>query len=261
MLRTATPIRQGQTPDRQPRSMNSTVSESPDLADQVERLEAMNAPERIQWAITHCEERLILTSSFGAQAAVCLHLATKMLPNIPIVLIDTGYLFPETYRFIDLLSEKLRLNLKIFRSPVSPAWQEARWGKLWEQGNRGIEEYNRINKVLPMKQALETLQPRGWLAGLRRAQSQSRSTVPVMVKDGDCMKIHPIIDWSDRQVHEYLSANNLPYHPLWHQNYLTIGDTHTTRRVDGDVSEEQARFFGLKRECGIHEGINPNYSI
>lgn len=70
------------------------------------------------------------------------------------ILTDTGYLFPETYQFIDELTDKLKLNLQVYRAKESAAWQEARYGKLWEQGVEGIEKYNDINKVEPMNRAL-----------------------------------------------------------------------------------------------------------
>ncbi|MBE4395171.1 phosphoadenosine phosphosulfate reductase family protein, partial [Vibrio parahaemolyticus] len=82
----------------------------------------------------------------GIQAAVMLHLVTQEKPDIPIILTDTGYLFAETYRFIDELTKKLNLNLKVYRAEQSAQWQEARYGKLWEQGVEGIEKYNKINK-------------------------------------------------------------------------------------------------------------------
>src|SRR5690606_12224952 len=111
----------------------------------------------------------ILSSSFGAQAAVTLHLVSRAKPDIPVVLIDTGYLFPETYRFIDELTERLELNLVVYRAPVSPAWQEARHGKRWEQGAAGIAAYNDEAKVEPMKRALRELEAGTWFAGLRRS--------------------------------------------------------------------------------------------
>ncbi len=77
-----------------------------------------------------------LSSSFGAQAAVSLHMVTRQKPDIPVILIDTGYLFPETYRFVDELTERLSLNLKVYRPQIGIAWMEARFGKLWEQGAR-----------------------------------------------------------------------------------------------------------------------------
>ena len=81
----------------------------------------------------------------------------SVIPKIPVVLIDTGYLFPETYRFIDDLADRLKLNLKVFRSDASPASQESRFGKLWDQGLAGIEQYNRINKQEPLDRALREL--------------------------------------------------------------------------------------------------------
>ncbi|HXD36119.1 MAG TPA: phosphoadenosine phosphosulfate reductase family protein, partial [Rhodanobacter sp.] len=95
-------------------------------------LAALNAEQRVAWALEHLPGEHVLSSSFGAQAAVSLHLVTRRRPDIPVVLIDTGYLFPETYRFIDELSERLALNLKVFQSPLSPARMEARHGQLWQ---------------------------------------------------------------------------------------------------------------------------------
>ncbi len=223
------------------------------LAETNQQLERLDARERLRWALEHLPGEFVLSSSFGIQAAVCLHLVTREYPDIPVVLTDTGYLFPETYQFIDKLTEKLGLNLKIFRAEHSPAWQEARYGKLWEQGIEGIERYNHINKVEPMKCALQTLQAQSWFAGLRRQQSESRTNLPVLAIQRGVFKILPIIDWDNRQVHQYLTKHGLEYHPLWAQGYLSVGDIHTTQKWEPGMSEEQTRFFGLKRECGLHE--------
>jgi len=198
-------------------------------------------------------EALVLSSSFGAQAAVMLSVATRAVPGIPVVFIATGHLFPETYRFADMLRERLMLNLKVYRPSLSPGWIEARHGKLWEQGLAGIETYNRLVKVEPMQRALADKGARAWLAGLRRDQASTREKLPFVATQDGRMKIHPIADWSDRDVHRYLAAHDLPYHPLWHQGYVSIGDTHTSRPVSADLTPEQSRFFGLKRECGLHE--------
>lgn len=197
-----------------------------------------------------------MSSSFGAQAAVTLHLVHEVNAAVPIVLVDTGYLFPETYRFVDELAEKIGFDLRVYANPLSPAWQEARYGKLWEQGLEGIEKYNQMNKVEPMERAIGELGARAWIAGLRRQQASSRSHLPVLVRQQGCLKIHPLIDWTDKDVYDYLKANDLPYHPLWEQGYLSIGDWHTSHKLTEGMEEEQARFFGLKRECGLHEGID-----
>src|SRR5690554_6777657 len=77
-------------------------------------LEKMPVQERIQWALDYLPANAIMTSSFGAQSAVLLHLITQVLPDIPVVLLDTGYLFPETYRFIDQLQNQLKLNIQVY---------------------------------------------------------------------------------------------------------------------------------------------------
>ncbi|PHI30092.1 phosphoadenylyl-sulfate reductase [Budvicia aquatica] len=224
------------------------------LVDINQRLESLSAVKRVAWALENLPENKVLSSSFGIQAAVCLHLVSRQRPDIPVVLTDTGYLFPETYQFIDRLSEQLGLNLKIYRSLYTPAWQEARYGKLWEQGVEGIERYNQLNKVEPMNRALAELQAQTWFAGLRREQSGSRGALPVLAIQRGVFKFLPIIDWDNRQVYQYLTDNGLSYHPLWEQGYLSVGDTHTTRKWEPGMTEEQTRFFGLKRECGLHEG-------
>ena len=101
-----------------------------------------------------------------------------------------------------------------------------------------------------MQRALRELDVRTWIAGLRRGQSSSRANIDfVELRDGR-WKVHPIADWTDRDVWTYLQAHDLPYHPLWHEGYVSIGDVHTTRRLEDGMSPEDTRFFGLKRECG-----------
>ena len=216
-------------------------------------LEGMTAEQRVSWSLEHLPGNFIMSSSFGAQSAVMLHLLTQQYPDIPVVLTDTGYLFPETYQFIDEMTERLKLNLQVYRAPISAGWQEAKYGKLWEQGLEGIEQYNHMNKVEPMQRALSDLGVKTWFAGLRRSQSDTRGKLPVLQKLTDQFKVYPVIDWSNKKLHDYLKANDLPYHPLWDKGYVSIGDWHTTRPLEAGMSEQDTRFFGMKRECGLHE--------
>ena len=223
------------------------------LADINDMLEKTTAQQRVAWALNNLPDTHIVSSSFGAQSAVMLHMLTQVQPDIPVVLTDTGYLFPETYKFIDELVEKLNLNLHVYRADMSSAWQEARFGRLWEQGVEGIEKYNKLNKVEPMQRALRELNAGTWFAGLRRSQSDTRGKLPVLQKVGKQFKLYPIIDWSNKDLHYYLKDNELSYHPLWEQGYVSIGDWHTTQSLQEGMSEQDTRFFGLKRECGLHE--------
>ncbi len=225
----------------------------------------LSATDRVAWALEHLPGQHVLTSSFGIQAAVLLHLVTRHSPDIPVVFIDTGYLFPETYQFVDALSDRLNLNLQTYRNTQSPAWQEARYGKRWQQGLAGIDIYNRENKIEPMERALREIGVGSWFAGLRRSQSSGRANVPFLTAHlnshpssqgaagSERWKVHPIADWTDRDVFRYLKQNDLPYHPLWEQGYISVGDVHTTKPIHAVRTEEETRFFGLTRECGLHD--------
>src|SRR6185369_2561842 len=207
-------------------------------------LAARSASERVQWALDTLPGEHALSSSFGAQSAAVLHLVTREKPGIPVVLIDTGYLFPETYRFVDELTAKLQLNLKVYRPEIGIAWMEARFGKLWEQGIDGINRYNRLRKVEPMQRALGELGARTWIAGLRRSQTEERRAIDFLeLRDGR-WKFHPVADWTDRDVWKYLQSHQLPFHPLWEQGYISIGDVHTTLPWQPGMREEDTRFFG-----------------
>ncbi|GIU37128.1 phosphoadenosine phosphosulfate reductase [Shewanella colwelliana] len=220
-----------------------------------EFLAKLSPSERVVWGLAYLPGNHALSSSFGIQAAVMLHLVSQAQSDIPVILTDTGYLFPETYQFIDQLTERLSLNLKTYRAPHSSAWQEARYGRLWEQGLDGLEQYNRINKVIPMQNALSDLNVGTWFAGLRRSQSTTREALPILAIHGDRYKLLPILEWSNKDVHEYLTAHDLPYHPLWEQGYVSVGDTHSSKPLELGMSEEETRFNGLKRECGLHYEI------
>lgn len=243
--------------DKRPSPPGSDRSPShPESVSRLDRLlESESAETRIAWALSHCGRGLVVSSSFGAQAAATLHLVTRQRAGVPVIVVDTGYLFPETHQFMADLTATLDLNLKVYRPRYSSDWQETRLGRLWDEGVHGIEAYNRINKIEPMRRALRELGATGWIAGIRRNQSLSRSRKPIVQARGGLLKIHPIADWSDRDIHRYLLRHGLPYHPLWHRGYVSIGDTHTTRPLGADLSAEDTRFFGLKRECGLHDDI------
>ncbi|GLR72497.1 phosphoadenylyl-sulfate reductase [Agaribacter marinus] len=227
--------------------------DSEGLTDINRRLNEASVHQRVEWSLENLPGTHIVSSSFGAQSAVMLHLLNTVAPGIPVVLTDTGYLFSETYLFIEELKERFNLNLQVFRAAESPAWQEAKYGRLWEQGIDGLEKYNAMNKVQPMKQALSELSVGTWFAGLRRSQSDSRMQLDVVKKQAQQFKVHPIVDQSNKQLHQYMTKHKLPYNPLWDKGYVSIGDWHTTTTLQEGMSEQDTRFFGLKRECGLHE--------
>ena len=130
--------------------MSATAQTAPERVEDWNReLEPLPASDRVRWALDQFPGQVALSTSFGVQSAVMLHLVKRIDPRIPVVFIDTGYLFPETYLFAEQLTERLGLNLKVYAPTLTPARQEALYGKLWEQGVEGLEKYGRINKVEP----------------------------------------------------------------------------------------------------------------
>ena len=125
-----------------------------DLESVNQQLADRDAQQVVQWAVEAFGDYLVLSSSFGIQAAVMLHLATRVAPNIPVILIDTGYLFPETYGFVEKLTQRLNLNIKVYQPLLSPARHEALHGKEWEKDVDGLVRYNKTRKVEPMRRAL-----------------------------------------------------------------------------------------------------------
>lgn len=218
-----------------------------------DELATRDASGRIAWALEAFGDGLVLSSSFGVQAAVMLHLATQIKPDIPVIFIDTGYLFEETYTFAEALRERLGLNLKVYTPLRSAARQEALEGKRWEQGKDALAVYNQENKVEPMNRALSDLGACAWMTGLRREQSGSREKLDFLLLQKRTYKLHPILDWTSKDVYSYLSEHDLPYHPLWEKGYVSVGDWHSSSPLMPGMSEEQTRFGGLKRECGLHE--------
>lgn len=220
------------------------------------RLAPLKAAERLRVLQSEFGTRVVATTSFGLQAAVMLHLIYHHAPEIPVVFIDTGYLFPETYQYIDTIMEKWPVNLRTYMPQFTPARQEALYGKLWELGKDGNDKYALINKIEPMNRALQELGADVWVSGLRRSQSSTRVHRPFAEQQKKTLKVYPILDWADAQVAAYMASNGIPPHPLADQ-YITMGDWHSTRPAEQGVEAEYTRYNGQKYECGLHE-VSPN---
>lgn len=219
-----------------------------------QKLENAQAEQVVHWANETFDQGLVVSTSFGIQAAVMLHLVTQVRSSIPVIWVDTGYLPPQTYQFAEQLTERLQLNLHVYQSSVSPARMEALYGKLWEQNSvEALNQYDQMRKVEPMQRALQELKASAWLAGLRRGQTDYRQSLQIVGQQAGCYKILPILSWNSKDIYEYLTAHDLPYHPLFDQGYVTVGDWHSSRPVTGeDNSDRDTRFQGLKQECGLH---------
>ncbi|MGL6343825.1 MAG: phosphoadenosine phosphosulfate reductase [Waterburya sp.] len=225
-----------------------------DLSQANQQLQNAEATSVVEWSAETFSDGLVMSTSFGIQAAVMLHLVTRITPNIPVIWVDTGYLPLETYKFAEQLTQRLELNLKVYQSPMSPARMEALYGKLWEQNDvEAFNRYDQIRKVEPMQRALKELKATAWLAGLRKNQTDHRQGLTKVEKQDNLYKIYPILDWNAKDIYQYLTAYDLPYHPYFDQGYVSVGDWHSSRAFTADDTDERdTRFRGLKQECGLH---------
>ena len=230
-----------------------------DLDTVNQELANVKGSELVQWGYDTFGDRMVMSTSFGIQSAVMLHLVTTIIPNIPVIWVDTGYLPTETYHFAEQLTERLQLNLKVYQSPLSPARMEALHGKLWEKDDvEALNLYDYIRKVEPMQRALKELNAVAWLAGLRSNQTQHRQTLKKVDLQQDIYKLYPILDWHSRDIYQYLTTHDLPYHPYFDLGYVSVGDWHSSRPLTADDDNERdTRFNGLKQECGLHLPATP----
>ena len=204
------------------------------------------------------ESVVALTTSFGIQSALMLHMLTQAQTQtmnskkVPVIWIDTGYLPPETYHFAQDLKELYDLDLRTYQSIVSPAHMEALHGpNLWEQSH---QLYNYLRKVEPMQRALTELNVTMVVSGVRASQTKHRQQLEMAHVHKGRIKICPILDWSDQDVANYFDQHKLPYHPLYKLGYRTVGDQHSSQPFDPSIhtNERDTRFHGRAQECGLH---------
>ena len=240
-------------------SPDSHTTRSGCFANRVD-FESMSAQAIMEWANCRFDNELAITTSFGIQSAVMLHMSSRIRPNIPVVWVDTGFLPKETYWYAEQLTDLLGLNLHVYQADLSPARMETLYGRLWESDRvEDLNEYDRIRKVEPLQKAFRDLQPTGWISGLRSEQTNFRSQLERVWHDGERTRIHPILNWSQKDTYGYMQRYDLPQHPLWHDGYTSVGDEHSSRALSSSDGHDRAtRFNGLKEECGIHTTLTAN---
>lgn len=225
------------------------------ITDSMEtQFSGLSPQQLLRWAHQEFGNQLAMSTSFGIQSAVTLHLATQVIPDLKVIWVDTGYLPDETYVYATTLARKLNLNLHVYESMLSPAEMETQHGRLWESHDvDDLNLYDQIRKVEPMERALEELDVRGWISGLRSQQTAHRKGLPPIKRKGARYRIYPILEWTTQDTYSYMKEHRLPQHPLFEKGYATVGDHHSSRPMSSnDDTERDTRFRGKKQECGLH---------
>ena len=236
--------------------MHATL-ERIDLDELNGRFEKEHPSKVIEWAAGQFGDDLVMTSSFGAQGAVLLHLATQVKPDIKVIFIDTGYLFPETHRFMEQLRLRLNLNVWTYRTKNDPiVWLRVA-GEADPSLRKDPDACCAANKEEPMERAMKELAPKAWLRGIRRGQNDDRKNARFVewAPRYGCYAVSPMLNWTGKDVGLYLKQHDLPYHPLVEQGYPSIGcnPLTCTRAVQFGQGERDGRWAGTgKLECGIN---------
>jgi phosphoadenosine phosphosulfate reductase len=219
----------------------------------VESLETGSAIDVVESVLaSHAEARVCLTCSFQAEDIIVLDLLRQRLPNIPVLFLETGYHFPETYEFRNKLAKEWQLNLVNVLPRKTVAQQEAEFGILYREEPTKCCQ---LRKVEPLLEALEPFEI--WFTGLRREQSPTRKNLKKVEQHRlptgkTLLKVSPLADWTWGQVWEYTGGKGLSYLPQYDQGYLSIGCQPCTAIPDDPRNPRSGRWSGKKLECGIH---------
>ena len=220
-------------------------------------LETYEPRRIIDWAANEFGDGLVMSSSFGAESALLIHMATRALPQIKVVMVDTGYLFPETHRFMEALRHRFDLNVWVYRTQNDPIAYLREANELDPTTRNDIPRCCAANKNEPFERAMRELKPAAWLRGIRRNQADTRATKQIVEWSDryNCYAISPLLNWSRKQIHNYMQQHDLPYHPLWEKGYASIGCNPLSCTLPIQIGEDSraGRWAGTaKTECGLH---------
>jgi len=220
------------------------------LAEQAaEELADAPAEEVIRWAVDTFGERICITSSMTD--AVIIHLASAVKPGIDVVFLDTGYHFPETIGTRDAVSVVYPIRMINVTPPRTVAEQDAELGPRLFGRNPDLCCY--LRKVEPLERALSEYD--AWITGVRRDETSERRKTPVVQWDDrrEMVKVNPIVSWTQKQVDDYITTNNVLVNPLVYDGYPSIGCATCTIQVEPGADPRSGRWAGTgKTECGIH---------
>ena len=219
------------------------------------KLKDMTPKEIILWGYENFDNHFAITTSFGIQSSVILHMVKQcsLQKKIKIFWIDTGYLPSETYKYAERLINDLSLEIEVLQSELSPARMESLFGKLWETNNSDdLDKYHEIRKIKPLENALSKNQIYCWASGVRSEQTNNRNKMKFIDMIRERLSLRPLLNWKNKDIFYYMKENKLPSHPLFLKGYSTIGDWHSSSPDSINNEGRSTRFGGIKQECGIH---------
>jgi len=228
------------------------------LSHDLESLELRPAEEIVDAALAESfAVGACFTCSFQAEDMIVLHLLRKRVPKIPVLFLETGYHFAETYEFRDAIAREWELNLLNVIPAQTVAAQESAFGILYRDGPTKCCQLRKVDPLLHALRPYET-----WFTGLRREQSATRKNLKKAelhrLPTGETLtKVSPLADWTWGQVWEYTAANKISYLPQYDRGFSSIGCEPCTAIPNDPNNLRSGRWGGQKLECGIHTFSEP----
>lgn len=228
------------------------------LSNDLESLELRTAEEVVDQAVAGAyADGACFTCSFQAEDMIVLHLLRKRLPKIPVLFLETGYHFAETYEFRDTISREWNLNLINAIPKQTVVAQESAFGILYRDDPTKCCQLRKVDPLVNGLRPYET-----WFTGLRREQSATRKNLKKAelhrLPTGETLtKVSPLADWTWGQVWEYTAANKISYLPQYDRGYSSIGCEPCTAIPNDPNNLRSGRWGGQKLECGIHTFSEP----
>ena len=230
----------------------TTETDLRELAAQgAQELDGATAIDLLRWTDENFGGEYVVASNM--QDTVLIDLAAKVRPGVDVLFLDTGYHFAETIGTRDAVSEVYDVNVINVTPEHSVAEQDALVGK--NLFARDPNECCRLRKVAPLGKALRGYS--AWVTGLRRVEAPTRANAPLVSFDiaFGLVKVNPLAAWTDRDVEDYIQANNVLVNPLVSEGYPSIGCAPCTAKPTAGADPRSGRWQGIgKIECGLHSG-------
>jgi phosphoadenosine phosphosulfate reductase len=210
------------------------------------------APQRIlRWAVEHFHPRLTMATAFGAEGCCLIHMLAEIEPGVRVFNLETGYQFPETLALRERVKARYGIEVELVRPELTVAEYEARHGGPLYR--RRPDQCCHDRKVVTLRRALAGYD--AWVSAIRRDQTADRALAEVVQWDAkfDLVKVNPLLNWTRRDVWQFLLAHDVPYNPLHDRGYPSIGCWPCTGAVADGADERAGRWAGTARkECGLH---------
>ncbi len=223
-----------------------------------EKMSGLPAEEILHWFLVEFSGKVVFSSSLGAEDQAITHMISGIRKSARIFTLDTGRLFPETYDLIDLTRKKYGITIEVFfpDSAEVEKMVNAKGINLFYDSIENRKLCCGIRKIQPLRRAFAGMD--AWICGLRREQSVTRKNMQTVEWDepNGLIKVNPLIDWTEKQVWEFLKHNNVPYNKLHDRGFPSIGCQPCTRAIMPGEDVRAGRWWWENpesRECGLHK--------